>query len=140
MSCLGGGGSLTVRVATVSMNNMILFRYRAPGLPLDHPDCSRIFTEHGQRLCAPRHCYKSTANRAHGTVAANCSGPQPHLPPRPASSSSFALKLQTPKRRVWVKHNVRLARSSCNSAPWLNFGICVFKYCVRGPISRLKHP
>ena len=50
---------------------------RAPGLPLEHPECSRIFTEHGQRLWAPRHCDTSTVNRAHGTVAASCSGPHP---------------------------------------------------------------
>ena len=35
---------------------MILLTYRAPGLPPEHPECSRIFTEHGQNLCAPRHC------------------------------------------------------------------------------------
>ena len=64
---------------------MILFRYRAPGLPPEHPECSRIFTEHGQRLYAPRHCDTSTVNRAHGTLAESCSGPHPHPPPLPAS-------------------------------------------------------
>ena len=41
---------------------MIFFRYRYSGLPLEHPECSRIFTEHGQNLCAPRHCDTSTVN------------------------------------------------------------------------------
>ena len=31
---------------------MVLFRCRAPGLPLEHLECSVIFTEHGQKLCA----------------------------------------------------------------------------------------
>ena len=30
----------------ISMYNRILLRYRAPGLPPEHPECSRIFTEH----------------------------------------------------------------------------------------------
>ena len=51
-----------------SMHNMILFRSRAPGLLPEHPEGFRIFTEHGQRLSAPRHCDTSTVNRAHGTV------------------------------------------------------------------------
>ena len=45
------------------------FRSRAPGLPLEHPECSKIFTEQGQKLCAtpddimnPSHCDKSTVN------------------------------------------------------------------------------
>ena len=42
------------------MYNIILFRYRAPGLPLEHPECSRIFTEYGEKLCEPRHCDTST--------------------------------------------------------------------------------
>ena len=28
--------------------SMILFRFRAPGLPPEPPECSRVFTEHGQ--------------------------------------------------------------------------------------------
>ena len=39
---------------------MILFKYRASGFPPEHPECSRIFTEHGRKLCAPRHCDTST--------------------------------------------------------------------------------
>ena len=48
---------------------MILFRYRAPELTPEHPEFSRIFTEHGQKLCAhpddimnPNHCDASTVN------------------------------------------------------------------------------
>ena len=44
------------------MYNMILLRFRAPGLPPEHPECSRILTEHGQKLSAPRHCDTSTVN------------------------------------------------------------------------------
>ena len=49
--------------------NMISFRCRASGLPPEHPECSRIFTEHGQKLYAPpddimnpSHCDTSTVN------------------------------------------------------------------------------
>ena len=31
------------------MYDVILITYRAPGLTLEHPECSRIFTEHGQK-------------------------------------------------------------------------------------------
>ena len=110
------------------------------GLPPEHPECSRIFTEHGQSQCGPRHCNTSTVKRAHGTVAASCSRPHPHPPPWPASLLLISLKLQTLKQHIWSKLNVRLARSGCNSAPWLNFGdVC--KYCVWSKlISILKHP
>ena len=65
-------------------------------------------------------------------------GHTPTLLLDPPLSSSFALKLQTPKRRVWGMLNVWLAHSGCNSAPRLNFGN-VFKYSVWGPlISILK--
>ena len=65
------------------MYNMILFRYRAPGLLPEHPESSKVFTEHSQRLFAPRHCASldcdtSTVNRAPASVAASCSVPHPH--------------------------------------------------------------
>ena len=35
---------------------MILFRYRDPGLPLEHLECFRIFTEHGSLPLRYIHC------------------------------------------------------------------------------------
>ena len=55
-------------------------------------------------------------------MAAAAQGHTPTLLLDPPLSFSFALKLQTPKRRIWGKLNLRLARSGCNSAPRLNFG------------------
>ena len=64
---------------------------RPPPPPADtkpeHSECCRIFTKHGQKLCAPRHCDTSTVNTSHGTVATSCSGPHPHPPPGPASKN-----------------------------------------------------
>ena len=38
---------------------IILFRYKAPGFLLEHPECSTIITENGQKLCVPP-CVKLT--------------------------------------------------------------------------------
>ena len=61
--------SWCIVTALISIYNLILFRYRAPGLPPEHPECFRIFTDHGQKLCVPpndimnpSHCDTSTVN------------------------------------------------------------------------------
>ena len=51
------------------MCNIIILRYRTPGLPPEHPKCSIIITKHGQKLRAPpddimnpSNCDTSTVN------------------------------------------------------------------------------
>ena len=82
---------------------------RAPGLPPEYPDCSRIFTEHG----------------AHSNVGGVtvCAAPLRYIHCK-QSAWYRGLKLLRAKML-----NVRLARSGCNSAPWLDFGN-VLRYCV----------
>ena len=60
--------------SSCSKRTFSLFFYLAPGLPTEHSECSRIFTKHGQKPCAPHHCDASPVNTSHGTVATRVQG------------------------------------------------------------------
>ena len=126
------------------MYNMMLFRYRALGLPPEHPDCSKIFTEHGQKLGAPPHdimisihCDTSTVNTStwyRGRKLLRATPPTSSLTRLSFLSCIKATDTET------ARLGKAQCSTGCNSAARLNFGN-VFKNCVRGPlISILKHP